>query len=485
MLKIFKSKITIGVVVALIVCVGGYFLFFHKSPTYQFVTAQLGSVTESVSLTGNSTPSQSVSLSFGSSGIISHTYSALGEQVSAGEVLSELNMNDLTAGLHQAQASADQQRAKLKALESSSQPADASSVFFIAMHDAYLETETAVLRYANTLFDNGISVNPIINIRTQSQDEEKSIETERLVVGEKLKKWKDALANLNGPSGGSITISTGEAIGKDAIASVANFLDHLGTITGNLNTNNSGLTQTEIDTDRTTVNTAAQTASTAASAEQSAYDAWTSAPQNIDAQEAAVLAAEASVESAQAKIQNAQIIAPISGTVTQFDAKIGQLASPATPLISIMSDTGYEVDAGVSETDVGKVSVNDTVTMTLDAFSNETFTGSVFYIAPAETNIQGVVSYQIKISFEKPDSRLKSGLTANIDIQTKHKDNVIILPQYAILQNDSGTFVETLEGGKIKQNPVTLGIADQKGNVEIISGATPGEQVLNIGLKAQ
>jgi len=79
--------------------------------------------------------------------------------------------------------------------------------------------------------------------------------------------------------------------------------------------------------------------------------------------------------------------------------------------------------------------------------------------------------------------RLKSGLTANLDIQTKHKDSVLILPQYAILQNDSGTFVETLASGKVVNNPVTLGIQDAKGNVEIVSGATAGEQVLNIGLK--
>ena len=390
MAKIFKSKIMISVVAVIIVCVGGYFFFFHKSPTYQFVTTQRGSITESVSLTGNTTPSQSVSLSFGSSGIISHTYSALGEKVSAGEVLAELNMNDLTAGLHQAQANADQQQAKLKALQSGSQPTDATSAFIVSMRDAYLETETAIFRYADTFFNNGVSVNPVINIRTQNQDEEKSIEAERLVVGEKLKKWKDALANLSALSDVE-TINNAANVGSDTVISIAGFLDHLGTIAANLNPNNSGLTQTEINTDQTTINTAAQTASAAASSEQSAYDAWTSAPQNIDAQEAAVLAAEASVESAQAKIQNAQIIAPISGTVTQFDAKIGQLASPAAPLVSIMSDAGYEVDAGVSETDVGKVSVNDTVTMTLDAFQNETFAGSVFYIAPAETNIQGVV----------------------------------------------------------------------------------------------
>jgi HlyD family secretion protein len=198
-----------------------------------------------------------------------------------------------------------------------------------------------------------------------------------------------------------------------------------------------------------------------------------------------VAQAQAGVANAEANLSGARIIAPISGVITELDAKVGQLASPSTPLVSIIGNGGFEVDAGVSEIDVGKLTVRNTVTMTLDAFPNETFAGSVFYIAPAQTNTQGVISYQIKISFNKADPRLKSGLTANIDIQTKHKDNVLILPQYAILQNDQGTFVEVLENKTVKQVPVTLGITDQKGDVEILSGVIFGEQVLNIGLKTQ
>ena len=208
-----------------------------------------------------------------------------------------------------------------------------------------------------------------------------------------------------------------------------------------------------------------------------------STPESIAVQRAQVAQAQAGVAGAEANLRGAMIIAPMSGIVTQQDAKLGQLASPGTPLVSIIGYGGFEVDAGVSETDVGKLTVGNIVTMTLDAFPNETFAGSVFYIAPAQTNTQGVISYQIKISFDKVDSRMKSGLTANIDIQTKHKDNVLVLPQYAILQNDSGTFVETLVGKIATTSPVMLGIQDQKGNVEILSGVTLGEQVLNIGLK--
>ncbi|MCX6751837.1 MAG: biotin/lipoyl-binding protein, partial [Candidatus Nomurabacteria bacterium] len=101
--KFFKSKWTLGAIVLIILGVGGYFLF-HKNPTYQFVTVQNGSITESVSLTGNTIPNQNVSLAFGSSGIVSHTYSDLGKQVNKGQVLAELNMSDLLAQLHNAQA---------------------------------------------------------------------------------------------------------------------------------------------------------------------------------------------------------------------------------------------------------------------------------------------------------------------------------------------------------------------------------------------
>ena len=78
---------------------------------------------------------------------------------------------------------------------------------------------------------------------------------------------------------------------------------------------------------------------------------------------------------------------------------------------------------------------------------------------------------------------MKSGLTANLSIQTAIDTNALILPQYAVLQNDQGTFVKTIVSGIATTTPVTLGIADQNGNVEILSGVTEGEQVMNIGLK--
>ena len=80
-------------------------------------------------------------------------------------------------------------------------------------------------------------------------------------------------------------------------------------------------------------------------------------------------------------------------------------------------------------------------------------------------------------------SRIKSGLTANLTIDTQTDSNALILPQYAVIQNASGTFVEVIQNGAPVQIPVTLGIRDQEGNVEVTNGVTEGEQVVNVGLK--
>ncbi len=515
MTKIFSSKIAIGVIAVLVVGIGGYFIFFHSAPTYRFVTVQRGSITESVSLTGNTTPVQSVSLAFGSSGIISHTYSALGKQVYAGQVLTELNTNDLVAGLREAQANVAIQQAKLEGLQSGSRPEDiAASQAALdkakqdlanmytgigdTSVDSYAKANDATRIQLSQFFSNSESQSPpqLTYVTTDSQAQTDA-QTQRFAASAILNNWQDQLTNI-GQSNASL-----EALLQNEISYLATVRQLLNSVSKTLNSANA-LSASTLDTYKANVSAALNEVNTATknlntisqniasqkltvSQLQAQFELKRAGtlPSDIAAQQAQVEQAQASVESAAAKLQNARIVAPISGTITQFDAKVGQLASSNTPLISIMSDTGYEVDAGVSEIDVGKISVGNTVAMTLDAFPNETFAGSVFYIAPAETNTQGVISYQTKISFDKPESRLKSGLTANIDIQTKHKDNVLILPQYAILQNDQGTFVETLENNKIKNDPVTLGIQDQNGNVEVISGVTEGEQVINIGLKTQ
>lgn len=477
-----------SVVAVLVVLIIGVYWFFIRSssPAYQFITVTKGSITETVSVTGNTTPTKSVSLGFQNTGTIAYVGYGLGDPVYAGAVVAELNTANLSAALEQAKANLAVAKANLAALTAGTRPEQLAidqSAVTNAIASAYAAADSAVHTSADQFFTNPRNAGAALTFTVPDATLANTVVQERIALEPMFSTWS---AQITSPS-----LSTSDAMpaatqAVQNLTQISTFLNDAAAAlskTGSLSATTLSSYQSSIASARTALSSAL-TALVGAKGTLALAQAG-STSQSIAAQQAQVAQAQAGVASAEANLAGAEIVAPISGIVTQLDAKLGQLATPGTPLVSIIGNGGFEVDAGVSETDVGKLAVGNKVSMTLDAFPNETFTGSVFYIAPAQTNSQGVISYQIKISFDKVDPRLKSGLTANIDIQTKQHDNVLILPQYAILQNDVGTFVETLSGIVATTSPVMLGIQDQKGNVEILSGVTLGEQVINIGLKTQ
>lgn len=456
-------------IAVLILLIGVWYFFGRSKPTYQFVEVTKGSVIQTVSVTGNTTPMKSVSLAFQNAGAIAQVYYNLGDKVSAGQVIAQLNTASLSASLAQAQGAYDAAVASRSSTSLPEAATQARNTYLSAYTtlDTVLQNDIGVFFGGPTVYGMQLLINaPIVGAGELSK--------ERAVLTNEMNTYQQALSTAvtNDPS---TLLARATLVAQDT----SNFLGNLSVAA---NDSQSGATSNQLAllaTARSSVTTLLATLS-------SARDSYlTKSIGATSLADASVEQAQASIAAVQANLQGTRIIAPISGVITQQDAKVGQLASPGVPLVSIIGNTGFEVDTGVSDTDIGKLNVGNKITMTLDAFPNETFTGSVFYIAPAATNTQGVISYQVKISFDKIDQRLKSGLTANIDIQTKQANDALILPQYAILQNDNGTFVETLVNGVATTSPVTLGIQDQKGNVEIVSGVTLGEQVINIGLKAQ
>jgi HlyD family secretion protein len=513
--KFLKSKWGIGILVVIVLVAGWYFT--HRGSTsYQFVTVTQGSIDQTVSVTGNTTPMQTVSLGFQTSGTIARVNYQLGNSVQAGDVIATLDAASLSAALDQAQATVAAQQATLAGLQAgpqSSTVAESQASLDVAQQNlanlyasidsaattAYTSANDATRTQLNTFFSNAETSQPELNFSTSNSQAGVTAVNLRVSASAELNEWQQELAGISASSSPTALSST---LNDD--------LAHLAVIENLLNTlslalsGGTDLSSAQLATDQADVTTglkevnsamsslqtisqniAAQQATVAQSQAALAVAQTGSTPQAIAAQQAQVQEAQAQVATAEANLQNAEIVAPISGVLTQQDAKVGQQASPGTPLVSIIGNSGFEVDAGVSETDIGKLNVGDMATMTLDAFPNQTFAGSVFYIAPAQTDTNGVITYLTKISFNQPNAELKSGLTANVDIQTKQDNNALILPEYAILQNNNGTFVETLRNGVATTTPVTLGIQDENGNVEVLSGVTAGEQVINIGLKTQ
>jgi HlyD family secretion protein len=488
--KIRPWMIITGIIVLL---VAGIAIAHSHKTAYQFISVKQGPITETVSVTGNTTPIQSVSLGFQNTGTIAAVYANLGDTVSKGQVIARLDTATNAASIQQAQAEVDQQSASLGSLEQGTVPqqlaidqsnvSTAQTALTNAIQTGYIQVQDAMQNKIYPFFSTD-------NANRESVTLPSNYNTILSSISQILSPWGTAVS--------TITSSNAITVAQSSDTYLSSLLPLVDQVSTGVTAQTSGSTtsadtiqtlQAQITAARLTVTdakTAIDTAEAALTTAQGTLALAQAGPTNnaIAAQQAAVAQAQASLSSAQATVQNSEIIAPISGILTQQDAKLGQLATIGTPLVSVLGSNGFEVDAGVSETDVGKLAVGDVVSMTLDAFPNETFNGTVFYIAPAETNTNGVITYLTKVSFDKADPRIKSGLTANLTIQTNSKPSVLILPEYAILQNDNGTYVEVLQGKTVKDIPVTLGIQDQNGNVEITSGVTAGEQVLNVGLKS-
>lgn len=515
-----RKKLIITVIIIIgVIGIGYFFLRSRSGNGYQFVSVSQGTITEVVSVTGNTTPVQSLDLSFPAGGTIAAVYKNAGDSVSAGSVLVQLDTSGLQAQLAQAQAAAQAAQATLEGLQAGSTPqavqvaqaavataqqslANTYTSIPNAITDAYAKAIDAVENQVDPFYTNANSNNPQLTFSVNDPSINTNADTQRVKVQNELAGWQTEIGTLSSSTASLSTSTLGQYL-QNAAA-------HLSVITTMLNTDAvavvdaTGLSAsteatykddvasgiTEVSSAATAINTiqqniASEQAAVTQAQAQLAQTLAGSTPQAIAAQQAQVASAEANVQSIQVQIANATLSSPINGVVTVQNAKVGETAVAGQTITSIISANNFEVDAYVPETDIGKVAVGNDVSMTFDAFPGETFAGKVFYIDPAQTIESGVVDYLVKVSFNTPDTRIKSGLTANLDINTQTDQNALILPQYAVIQNASGTYVDILQNGKETQVPVTLGIHDQNGNVEILSGVTKGEQVINVGLKSQ
>jgi RND family efflux transporter MFP subunit len=513
-----KKKLIITIVIVVVVVAIGYFFVASRNGSkYQFVNVTRGSITEVVSVTGNTTPIQSLDLSFQTGGTVAAVYKNAGDQVSAGSVLVRLDASGLQAQLAQAQAAVDAAQATLQKLQAGSTPqavqvsqaaltsaqqtlTNTYTSIPNAVTDAYAKASDAVRNQIGTFYNSPDSNNPQLTFSVSDSQIMNDANSERVQVGDELNEWQTEVNALSSATTTFSTSTLGQALQNTAahlsvVATMLNtdanaVVDETGLSVSGAATYKTNIANaiTEVNSASSAINSiqqsiASQGAAVAQAQAQLNVTLAGSTAEDIAAQQAQVEQAQANAQSIQVNISNATLVSPIDGVVTVQNAKVGQIATPGQTITSIISGNNFEVDVYVPETDIGKVAVGNPVDMTFDAFPGETFEGKVFYIDPAETIQSGVVDYLVKVAFVTPDPRIKSGLTANLDIKTQTATSTLILPQFAIIQNVSGTYVDVLQNGSEAQIPVTLGIRDQNGNVQVASGVTEGEQVINVGLK--
>ena len=150
------------------------------------------------------------------------------------------------------------------------------------------------------------------------------------------------------------------------------------------------------------------------------YDAASSnydqAVAQIALDQATIQQRQSALDAAQVNLDYTNIVSPVDGTVVSRNVTIGQTvaASFQTPTLFLIATdlTKMQVDANVSESDIGGVAEGDKATFTVDAFPKRTFEGTVTQVRQSPQTIQNVVTYDVVVSVDNADLALKPGLTA-------------------------------------------------------------------------
>ena len=194
--------------------------------------------------------------------------------------------------------------------------------------------------------------------------------------------------------------------------------------------------------------------------------------------------AEVSLRNYKEELMKTEILATFDGTVVDIGVKENdQLSSfdySSTTAIHLVDTGKIELDGIVDEIDIFKVKVGQKAIITVDALSYEELTGTVTFISPSGTQKTGVVNYAVTIEIEPTNIELKGGLTATADIIVKRTENVLLIPNGAIIEAPEGYLTEVVineETMETEKRPITLGTRNERYS-EVKSGLTEGEKVI-------
>jgi RND family efflux transporter, MFP subunit len=228
---------------------------------------------------------------------------------------------------------------------------------------------------------------------------------------------------------------------------------------------------------------------------QDAFDSATSTYDQALAQiafdEATIQQRRASLDAAQVNLDYANIVSPVDGTVVSRNVTIGQTvaASFQTPTLFLIATdlTKMEVDANVSESDIGGIKLGNKATFTVDAYPKRTFEGAVSQVRRSPQTVQNVVTYDIVIGVNNSDLTLMPGMTAASRIVVDQRKDVLRVPNQALRYVPSGLAgavqpgqpqIWVLRDGQPMSIAVAAGLDDDS-FTEITSGEVkPGDLVI-------
>ncbi|HUZ78507.1 MAG TPA: biotin/lipoyl-binding protein [Chloroflexota bacterium] len=482
-------------------------------PSVPTVTAQKGDFIQTVQAAGVTVASSQAKLAFRVSGRVSKIDVAVGDSVTKGQVLAELDPTDANTALQQAQAAdnaahaaQDVAQAKVQQLQDSAKPAN------IAQANAALDAAKQKL----SLAQSGARKEQVQAAQANLQSAQAKLQAlqqgprpeQVAILNQQISAAKNSLFAAQTARDGACNkvapaylCSAGQAQVDAAQTAVDTAQKQLQLATAPPTATDLQQAQAAVDAAQAQVqllqsNTpqdiqAARDAVTQASAAADlAAKPYTAADMAatqaaVEQAKAQVAEADASLAAAREGLASTRLTAPADGKILQVNNAVGELVGgpglPGTGATIVLGSGGMVVNAGLPAVSLAQVKVGDPASVTFASLPGTTFSAKVTALPTAGTTTQDIVSYVVTIALDKPDARIRPGLDASVVIDTVHKQGVLLVPSLAVQSYQGKDIVLIPQASSPpKQVPVQVGLANAR-QTEILSGLNAGQKVLLVG----
>jgi HlyD family secretion protein len=439
----------------------------EAGPTYETAAVERGSINSTVSATGSIEPEAQVSLSFRSAGRVSQILVSVGQTVSEGQLLGQLDTSDLELALEQANVSLQISQAQLKKLETPPSENDlAAAQAAVTVAQASVASAEAGLASAQASYRQllaGPTAEELAVQETQVRQAEASMRQAQQAY-DQVKDMPNVGALPQAAQLEQATISYEVARAQLAVTQAPPTEAQTSSALSQIAQAELSLRQA-----RSNLLTAQNNLSTLIEGPSA---------EDLEIARAQVRQAELSKVQAERSLNNARLTAPFAGVVSQVNVRQGELYSGGLPAIVLTDLDSFHMTVLVDELDVGQVQVGQTVRLSLDALPDADISGEVVRVSPTASDVGGVVTYEVEIIPSQTDAPLKAGMSATAIITTAEVDNVILVPnRYIQLDRETGrAYVQKMVDGAPVLQEIQIGLRNDRFS-QVVAGLTDADQI--------
>ena len=185
-------------------------------------------------------------------------------------------------------------------------------------------------------------------------------------------------------------------------------------------------------------------------------------------------------------IASMTVIAPISGIILSRDTDKGSAVIPissaygGTVIMTIADVSEKHFRGDVDEADIGKVHLGLPARIYVETYPDESFKAELTHISPMGREEEDIINFKIRATIDDPEDRLRVGMSADAELILEEHENVLVIPEGAIIYEDGKIFVNIQDDSVpegLRKIEITKGISDGL-RTEVLSGLEEGQVVV-------